>query len=213
MTRNTPNNISQEENDSWKDQNMWVEGWSHLSARSHVYSLLTPHRVAQRWMILTCFNSPEAEFILVLEPRMEQNQRGMHPWIRGRGPLRTAMAYATATKASSGNKITVEVGDELAATPCTCASVQTIHQEWHFPPPGVILRDDYTSFHRSTNAKITAASCSGLKWTGIPSESSLPMTVTTQLNLAVIRRSLTILNLTLFFWGKEDREHFNWLME
>lgn len=206
MTWNTPNNISQEENDSWKDQSMWIEGWGHLSARSHVYSLLTPRRFGQRWMSLTCLNTPEAEFILVLEPRMEQNQRGMHPWVGGRGPLRTAMAYVTATKASSGSKITVEIEDELAATPCTHASVQTTYQEWHFPTRGVILQDAYTHFHRSTNAKNTAPSCNFrifiLKWIGIPSESSLPIGVTTQLNLAVIPRFLTVLNLTLFFWGQ-----------
>lgn len=70
MTWNTPNNISQEENDSWKDQNMWIEGWGHLSARSHVYSLLTPHRFGQRWMD---------------EPYMPQHSRGrVHPGSRAK---------------------------------------------------------------------------------------------------------------------------------
>lgn len=174
-----------------------------LSKVPCVLSPLTPYRVAQRGMSHTLLNSnaPEAKFILVLEPRLGKRERQhlMHSWIRDRGPLRAAIAYVTATKASSGNRIYCG-GRRWTG----CNSLHPCLSMDHtpgmmLPRPGVMLRDDYTSVHRITNAKITAASCSGLKCIASPSEFSLPVAVTPQLDLAVIPRSLTGLNLTLFF--------------
>lgn len=201
MPQNIPSNIAQEENDSWKTQNMWVQEWGHLSARSHVYSLSanspqsSPKRDKPHIPQLQCTRGQVRLGPTAKTGAKTERQQLMRPGIRDRGPLRAVIAYVTVTKASSGNRITVGVGGEQAATPCRHASVWATHQKWCFP----LLRDDYTSAHRSTSAKITAVSCSSVKCIGTPSESSLPVAITPQLGLAVIPRSLNVLNLTLFF--------------
>ena len=72
MPQNTPSNISQEENDLAKTR---IREYKNEATAQQgpmcTLSLLTPRRVAQRGMSHTHLNSstPEAKFILVLEPR------------------------------------------------------------------------------------------------------------------------------------------------
>lgn len=171
--------------------------------RSHfALSVLTSHGAGPKGT-RHAFNPSTAEvkFIPVPEPRLKQTEAAA--CIRGfsvapakaRGPLITVIVYVAATTAFSGNRITAEVGDGLAAIPCIPFSVQTTHRERCL----VQCWEMMTSVCRSTNAKVTAASYRALKFIGSLSELTFPVAVPPLLGWLVMPESLAVLNIALYF--------------